>query len=151
MINEDIQSKLTAENTGHLLYHLSIVLERKMKRALDEIGITHTQFIILATTFQLNQPSDLVTQVDIANASMTDKMMVSKILRALEKKGWITRKEHPTDTRAKTISITENGGMTLKKTLKVVFQVEKDFFSPVEDKKSELNQMMKILIAQNQD
>ena len=150
-MDENIQAKLTAENTGHLLYHLSVVLERKMKRSLDTIGITHTQFIILATTFRLNQKSDLVTQVEIANASMTDKMMVSKVLRALEKKGWVGRKEHPIDTRAKTISITQSGTVTLKKTLEIVFHVEKEFFTNIADKKQELNELMKILITQNQD
>lgn len=35
--------------------------------------------------------------------------MVSKVLRTLEDKGFITRKEHETDTRAKVISLTING------------------------------------------
>jgi len=44
-------------------------------------------------------------------------MMVSKVLRTMEDKGFITRQEHETDTRAKVIRLTNNGKIVLQKAL----------------------------------
>ena len=37
------------ESTGFLLYNLTTLLQRRMKRELDVLDITHMQFVLLAT------------------------------------------------------------------------------------------------------
>jgi DNA-binding MarR family transcriptional regulator len=77
-------------------------------------------------------------------------MMVSKVLRTLEAKEFITRNEHLTDTRTKTIELTENGEILFEKAFVIVKQVEKDFFQHIESHKTAFNENLKTLISQNQ-
>ena len=83
--------------------------QRQIKKALDPLDITHTQFVLLASLAWLAKTKPTVTQIDIAHHSNTDKMMVSKVLRTLQAKGLVSRQEHETDTRAKTITLTDEG------------------------------------------
>ena len=137
-------------NTGYLLYHLTMILQRKMKRELDKLDITHTQFIVIATLYKLTKNSEAVTQIDIANESKTDRMMVSKILRTLQEKGYVTRQEHLTDTRAKTISLTDNGRIVFQKAFIIVQQVGQDFFKCLNEQTKPFNDILKIIISHNQ-
>ena len=56
-------------------------------------------------------------------------MMVSKVLRTLEEKKFITRQEHPTDTRAKVIKLSLSGESVLQKALISVETSDVDFFN----------------------
>ncbi len=138
------------ESTGYLLYHLTMLMQRKMKRKLDKLYITHTQFVILAAAFMLSEKNQSVNQIEIANQSNIDKMMVSKVLRTLQSKGLITRQEHLTDTRAKIIQLTDDGNALFKKAFVVVKNVEKEFFGHLENEVESFNEKIKILLTQNQ-
>lgn len=122
----------TEESSGYLLWQLTMLWQRKIKRGLDKIEITHTQFVLLASLAWLAKTNEVVTQVEIANHSKTDRMMVSKVLRTLQAKGYITRKEHATDTRAKTIALTEAGQVLLQQALKIVEKIDVDFFTTLD-------------------
>ena len=148
---DDLKLKMNEESTGYLLYHLTIIVERKIKRELDKLGITHTQFIVLANIFRLSDNKKVLTQIDIANESRMDKMMVSKVLRALQTKELVTREEHITDTRAKTILITQSGKTLLKKAFEKVKNVETSFFEPIVKSKTEFNNLIKLLLKINQE
>lgn len=54
--------------------------------------------------------------------------MVSKVLRTLEEKRFIIRKEHLTVTRAKNIKLTQNGENVLQKAIISVEAADPDFF-----------------------
>jgi DNA-binding MarR family transcriptional regulator len=150
-VSEDLKSKMNEESTGYLLYHLTIVVERKIKRELDKLDITHTQFIVLANIYRLSDNKKTLTQIDIANESKMDKMMVSKILRTLQTKELVTREEHTTDTRAKTILITQSGKALLKKAFEKVKNVESSFFEPIQKTKVDFNNSIKLLLKFNQE
>ena len=139
------------ESTGYLLYNLTTLLQRKMKRELDTLDITHMQFVLLATLKRLSKNSKAVTQIDIATESKADKMMVSKVLRTLQTKGFVTREEHSTDTRAKTISLTQSGTLMLTEGFIIVKKVEKDFFDCLDKQTETFNTAIKLLISTNQD
>jgi DNA-binding MarR family transcriptional regulator len=138
------------ESTGYLLYHLTMLMQRKMKRELDKLDITHTQFVILASSYMLSKKNESVTQIGIANQSKMDKMMVSKVLRTLQSKGLITRQEHLTDTRAKMILLTEDGIRLFQKAFVIVKQVEKEFFRCLENEIQPFNDKIKTLLENNQ-
>lgn len=70
----------------------------------------------------------MATQVDVANNIGADKMMVSNVLRTLEKKGYITRNPTPYDSHAKLISLTSIIEDTIKKSLKIVENTDDKFF-----------------------
>ena len=72
--------------------------------------------------------------------------MVSKVLRTLEDKGFITRKEHETDTRAKVIRLTPNGKKVLQKAIKEIENADLDFFHALGAKLPSFNKNMMQLI-----
>jgi DNA-binding MarR family transcriptional regulator len=139
------------ESTGFLLYNLTTLLQRRMKRELDVLDITHMQFVLLATLKRLSKNNKAVRQIEIATESKADKMMVSKVLRTLQTKRFVTREEHSTDTRAKTIILTNEGNLMLQKGFGIVKKVEKDFFECLEKQTTSFNANIKTLISKNQD
>lgn len=141
--------KKPEDSPGYLLGQLTMLWQRKQKKVLDPLDLTQTQFVLLAALGWLSKKSDAVTQVDIANQSNYDRMMVSKVLRTLEEKGFITRHEHLTDTRAKTIKLTGNGGLILQKAIVEIENADLDFFSELDSDLSFFNSNMVKLISRN--
>jgi DNA-binding MarR family transcriptional regulator len=141
--------KKPEDSPGYLLGQLTMLWQRKQKRVLDPLDLTHTQFVLLCALAWLSRESDKVTQVDIANQGNADRMMVSKVLRTLEEKKFITRHEHPTDTRAKTIKLTPSGEVVLQKAIICVETVDLDFFNKLGKDLKNFNSKMVALIEQN--
>ena len=137
------------DSPGYLLGQLTMLWQRKQKKVLDPLDLTQTQFVLLAALGWLSKKNNAVTQVDIANQSNADRMMVSKVLRTLEGKRFIIRKEHETDTRAKTIRLTTKGEVVLQKALIEVENADLDFFAALETKLSSFNKNMVQLIDKN--
>ncbi|GAA3934180.1 MarR family transcriptional regulator [Chitinophaga oryziterrae] len=141
--------KKPEDSPGYLLGQLTMLWQRKQKRVLDPLDLTHTQFVLLCALAWLSRENDKVTQVDIANQGNADRMMVSKVLRTLEEKKFITRHEHPTDTRAKTIKLTRDGERVLQKAIICVETVDLDFFNKLGTDLTTFNSTMAALIEQN--
>ncbi len=147
----EFQFNSPGESPGYLLGQLTMLWQRKLKKVLDPLNLTQTQFVLLAALGWLSKENDHVTQVDIANQGNADRMMVSKVLRTLEEKKFIIRQEHPTDTRAKVIELTNKGAAVLQKALTVVENADIDFFSVLENKLPLFNRNMSLLIEENKD
>lgn len=143
--------KSPKDSPGYLLGQVTMLWQRKQKRVLDPLDLTQTQFVLLAALGWLSKKSTAVTQVDIANQSNADRMMVSKVLRTLEEKGFITRQEHESDTRAKTIRLTTKGAVVLQKALIEVENADLDFFAALNNKLSAFNKNMVQLIDKNSE
>jgi len=153
LINKDIEFhfKSPEDSPGYLLGQLTMLWQRKQKRVLDPLDLTQTQFVLLAALAWLSKKSDNVTQIDIANQGNADRMMVSKVLRTLEEKKFLTRKEHKTDTRAKTINLTSLGAATLQKALIAIETADLEFFSHPGMDILALNAAMTKLINDNKE
>lgn len=133
------------ENLGFLLWHTNMIWQRELNRALDSIGITHTQFAILSALNSLLESSNSVTQKAIAERSNTDTMMVSKVLRTLEKKGLVERKQHKTDTRAKCVFLTKLGVKTFQEAFEVATTSNAVFFGKLSDEDSFCKELQRII------
>lgn len=147
----EFQFKSPNDSPGYLLGQVTMLWQRKQKRVLDPLDLTHTQFMILASLAWLSKTNKNVTQVDIANQGNMDRMMVSKVLRTLEEKSFITRQEHETDTRAKKIRLTTVGETVLQKAIIEVENVDEDFFSTLETSLPSFNKSMIQLIDKNNE
>jgi len=141
--------KKPEDSPGYLLGQLTMLWQRRLKRVLDPLDLTHTQFALLCALAWLSGESNTVTQIDIANQSNADRMMVSKVLRTLEDKKFITRHEHPTDTRAKTIRLTTTGELLLQKAIISVETADLEFFGGLGTNLKTFNSNMAALIQQN--
>lgn len=145
----EFRFKSPKDSPGYLLGQVTMLWQRKLKIVLDPLDLTQTQFVLLAALGWLSKKSNTVTQVDIANQSNADRMMVSKVLRTLEKKKFISRQEHKTDTRAKVIKLTNDGAKVLQKALTAVENADINFFSVLGNKLSSFNQSLANLTEQN--
>jgi DNA-binding MarR family transcriptional regulator len=132
--------KQPEESVGFLLWQVSNMWHLAMKKVLDPLDLTFTQFSLLAALQWLSTSKNDVTQQDIANHAKTDKMTTSKVLRTLQEKGFIQRAEAQFDTRAKIVKITEGGIAILKQALPLVKQCDDDFFRVVDTKNDVFSQ-----------
>ncbi|MGK6351626.1 MarR family winged helix-turn-helix transcriptional regulator [Parapedobacter sp. DT-150] len=143
--------KSPEESPGYLLGQLTLLWQRKQKKVLDPLNLTPTQFILLCSIAWLSNQRENITQVDIANLSNFDRMMVSKVLRTLQAKKLVTRREHDTDTRAKIVTLTASGKKTLQIALTKIENADIEFFSSIGKKLTDLNFNMQKLIEANKD
>lgn len=93
--------------------------------------MTLTQFSLLAGLYWLTQQGEAVTQQRLADYAHTDKMMTSKVLQTLARKGVVERRDNPRDGRTKQLVMTTFGEAQLRQANTIVEQVDKAFFRPL--------------------
>ena len=71
-----------------------------------------------------------------------DVMMASVVIRKLEKKEFITRQDHPTDTRAKLMVLTTLGVARFQEAMRIVEDFDQSFFSVLGDKEIIFNELL---------
>lgn len=135
------------ENNGYLLWQVSMRWQLAMNQQLRAVavGLTLTQFSLLAGLYWLDQQGEIVTQQRLADYANTDKMMTSKVLQTLESKGLVQRLNNPQDGRAKQLRLTSAGEASLRQANLVVEQVDTAFFKPVQTEATVFNQLMRQL------
>ncbi|MDO4781906.1 MAG: MarR family transcriptional regulator [Capnocytophaga felis] len=139
--------QLTPENSsGLLLLQVTNLWQREIKKILQPFGLTHPQFMILASIYWFSLKKEEATQVSLSNFTQIDPMTTSQIVRNLEKKTFIIRKKHKTDTRAKVVEITNKGEESIKKAIFEVEEFDKHFFAKLNEKQSLFNEFLNILL-----
>lgn len=136
------------ESSGFLLWQVTNLWQREIKKALKEFGLTHSQYVLLASIHWLTLHNQEVTQVVLSNHTKIDPMSTSTVLRTLQQKEFLQRKEHLTDTRAKTVGLTEEGVKIIKMAVVAVEKFDKEFFSLLGNKTTELNNNLIVLLGQ---
>lgn len=119
----------------------------EIKTSLKKFGITHPQFVVLATLGYALQNTSEVTQTMISKLSGIDVMTISQILTLLEKKELVSREEHSKDTRAKAAFITPKGQDILNKTLPIVENVDLIFFGKLENNEKTFIEFLHLLTS----
>lgn len=145
-MSEIFRHKSPSESTGFLLWKVNNLWQREIRKTLKTYDLTHTQFVILATTVWLSDKNSDLTQVEIANQIEIDKMMTSNVLRTLERNGLIERLEHKTDTRAKTIRPTKKGVEILQNAVREVEEFDDQFFGRITNIEEFNSGMNKLLV-----
>jgi MarR family transcriptional regulator, organic hydroperoxide resistance regulator len=147
--NDNIFSvEKSEESSGFLLWQVTNLWQREIKKALEQYGLTHSQFVLLASIHWLTLHKQEVTQVVLSSHTKIDPMTTSTVLRTLQQKGFIQRQEHLTDTRAKTVGLTEEGKKIIKKAVVTVEKFDANFFSLLGSKTIELNKNLQTLLGQ---
>ncbi len=135
------------ESPGFLLWQLSNSWQRRIRNELDQYGLTHSQFVLLAGIAWLNRLGSGITQVELARHSQMDVVTTSQTLRLLEKKGLVVRSEHREDSRAKSLSLTAEAEALLGKAIGSVERADHEFFEPLGKNLPEFQSSMARLIA----
>lgn len=118
------------DSPGLLLWRVTLRWQRTMVAALKPLGLTHVQFVLLASLWWLTAVAgERVTQRRLAEHAATDPMMTSQVLRALEAKRLITRVADPEDSRARRLGVTARGAAHAQAALEVVEAADARFFA----------------------
>src|SRR5207245_2522155 len=80
-----------ASSPGFLLWKVSNAWQRRQRAALEPFGLTHSQFVLLATATWFGA-SETLTQARLAELSGVDPMTTSQIVRALEEASLLERR-----------------------------------------------------------
>ncbi len=136
------------DSSGFLLWQVTNLWQREIKKALEKYGLTHSQYVLMASIHWLTLHKHDVTQVLLSSHTKIDPMTTSTVLRTLQTKGLLKREEHSTDTRAKTISLTDSGKKVIKQAVKAVEKFDAEFFGPLGERTNDFNRRLIALLGQ---
>jgi len=123
------ESKGPLLSPGFWLHHAALTWRRQLDTRLATLGLTHTQFNLLASTSWLGRDvTSQPTQQQVADMAGADRMMASKVLGGLEARGLVVRDAHPSDTRAKRLAVTPTGRALVSKAVKIVAEIDESVF-----------------------
>lgn len=139
------------DSTGFLLWQVTNLWQREIKKALEEFNLTHSQFVILASTLWLsnnkNNSTWYINQVLLSNHTKIDPMTTSTVLRTLQNKWLINRTENKKDTRAKTIGLTNSGKEIAKLAIKKIEKFDENFFKILDNEQWDFNKKLWLLLT----
>jgi len=151
----------TAENTfsvekaedssGFLLWQVTNLWQREIKKALVPYDLTHSQFVLMASIHWLTLHGVDVTQIVLSSHTKIDPMTTSTVLRTLQSKEFVQRKEHKTDTRAKTVALTDSGKKLILPAIRTVEEFDASFFAVLNNQTTPFNHNLLALLTQPLD
>ena len=130
------------QSPGFLLWKVSTQWRRQIEAACATIGLTHPQLVVLASLGWLTRNGTDVSQVELARYCSTDITMTSQILRLLERKGYVKRRQYKDDARSKFAQVTERGVVLVEQAIPLVHAVDRQFFDVLG---TDIEQCVKIL------
>lgn len=114
------------ESPGYLLWRVSNSWQREQRNALQHLGLTHTQFVVLAVASWFEE-KEALTQIRLSQLTGSDTMTISQVVRVLEKADYLERIPHQKDTRSKVIRVTKAGRELAEQAVQVVEATDKNF------------------------
>ncbi|WP_026947047.1 MarR family winged helix-turn-helix transcriptional regulator [Algoriphagus marincola] len=151
MENSDFIYEKPDYSTGFMLWKVTNLWQREIKKALSPYDLTHSQFVLLASTHWLQSNNNEVTQILLANFAKIDPMTTSTVLKTLQSKGLINRANHKKDTRAKVLMLTKAGLEVVKPAIQAVEEFDKRFFSAINSAYPAFNAHLNILLKYNEE
>jgi DNA-binding MarR family transcriptional regulator len=116
---------------GFKSVHVAQRWQRRLEKALEPVGLTHLQFILLATIDWLERSGEVPSQARLANFTLFDRVMISKVLTLLVQKGLIVRDTHPTVAKAKRVDLTTAGRQALARARPLWAETEERYFGQI--------------------
>ena len=113
---------------GFWLHHAALEWRATLERNLRPLGLTPTQFNLLASAGWLSREGKLPTQLQVADMSGSDRMMASKVIRALEERGLLIRRADPADARALRIELTSAGRELVSQGVQTAVDTDAELF-----------------------
>lgn len=118
-------------STGYLLWHLSLRWRTTLDRVLAPLGLTASQYGLLASLHGLSRGGGRPSQRELADFAGLEPMHVSKLVRALERAGLVERAAHPADTRAVQLRVTPRGAEVVTAARQKVLDLEEQQLAPL--------------------
>ncbi|WP_225730226.1 MULTISPECIES: MarR family transcriptional regulator [unclassified Nocardia] len=118
---------------GFWLHHAALEWRATVERNLRPLGLTLTQFNLLASTGWLSRHGELPTQQQVVDMAGADRMMGSRVIRALAESGFVERHIDPDDARALRLAVTPKGREVAGRAIRIVNDTDEQIFGPDAD------------------
>jgi MarR family transcriptional regulator, organic hydroperoxide resistance regulator len=128
---------------GHLVWRLAMKWRTAVDRALDPLGLTHAQYVVLSSLAALDRPS----QRELADHTGLEPLYVSKLARSLEAAGFISRTRDAVDTRTMRLALTPHGRSTVDPAIALVHSLTDRLLTPLGDRTSAFSDELRALLA----
>jgi DNA-binding MarR family transcriptional regulator len=101
---DDLRALMETESRlSWLFVDIHRLLSRNFEARVRGLGLTRVQLRVL---FTLERTQAAISQTELADLLEMEKAPLGKIIDRLEEGGWVVRRNHPTDRRAKLVSVT---------------------------------------------
>lgn len=102
---------ITGHDIGMALRSAYWSMHRRADAHFGQAGVTADQFVLLAALAEAaaRDGPDGITQQELVRRTASDPSTVRAMLMLLEGRRLVARRRHPTDGRARSVSITEKG------------------------------------------
>jgi DNA-binding MarR family transcriptional regulator len=117
--------------TGYLLWRLTMKWRAAVERAVAPLGLTHAQYSLLASLSGLSRQGTRPSQRELADVTGLEQVYVSKLVRALERAGFVERTTHPADPRAVQLALTDAGLEVVDRAIAVVHALQDELVAPI--------------------
>lgn len=101
------------------LYAVSREIVKKYTPFLDKIGLTYTQYIAMMVLWEKQE----ITVKELGIKLFLDSGTVTPVLKALEKKGLVTRRRSDADERVVYAAVTEEGMALREQAVRIPEQI----------------------------
>lgn len=118
-------------STGYLIWHLSLRWRADFDRALSPLGLTSSQYGVLASLQRPSSDGSPPSQRELAEFTGLRSMHVSKLIRALERAGLVERDNNPSDSRAVQLKVTTRGADVAAAARAMVLSIEDRRLAPL--------------------
>lgn len=118
-------------------YHLLLAAQawrRELGARLRPLGLTPTQFETIGALGWLSRSSPDPTQQEVADFAAMDRMMLSKLVTGLERRGILLRLSEPRDARLKRLRLTDRGRELVTEATAIARSVDAELFVGVESR-----------------
>lgn len=115
-----MSSATESATPGFLVWRLSMKWRVAVDRAVAPLGLTHAQYAVMASLYGMSRSGLRPSQRRLADHTGLEPLYVSKLARALETAGLVTRTRDPGDPRAMQLSLTEQGREVARHAIDVV-------------------------------
>jgi DNA-binding MarR family transcriptional regulator len=116
---------------GSLVWRLSMKWRATVDRAVAPLGLTHAQYVLLASLYGLTRQGARPSQRELSEFASLEPIYVSKLARALEQGGLVERTTNPADPRAVQLRLTDKGEETVQRAIAVVAELLAELTAPI--------------------
>ena len=115
---------------------------------MEPLGLTHAQYSLLASLYGRTLAGEAPSQRQLADHSGLDPIYVSKLIRALERSGLVTRTTEPADSRAVRLALTGDGERVVVAAVRVVHDLQDELTAPIGGLGGDANRQLNDLLQQ---
>lgn len=140
---------------GYLIWNLSTKWRAAVDRAMAPLGLTHAQYVLLASLFGASRSGARPSQRELAAFGGLEPMYVSRLVRTLEGEGLVTREVNADDPRAYLLKLTERGTEVVNDAMARVRALQEQLLAPLgepdDPRRVELEESLRILLRHARD